>query len=465
MTLVGPAPPPSVRLTPVTTSRRRASVVGMTTPSDLTRTPRRRRPRPARRLRRGRLLITVSVLAASSLVVSFVGPADAAATPGQAASTQARRAVLEQLAHELVAAGAPGVIARVDDGSGHPIQIAEQASWSRTDHQLGVADEYRMGSNTKTMMATLTLRLVAEGKLALTDPVEKWLPGQVSNGNAITLRMLLNHTSGLFDYTEDPALVPSILGRDQRRWTSAQLLAVGVRHDPLFPPGARFSYSSTNYAAIGAVLERATGRSLADLIHDQIVRPLRLTHTYYAMDSTWRGPHAHGYEPDAAHLPPAVPTVFRQLAGARHDGHVDVTDNDPAWGGAAGAVVSSASDWSRFLGALLSGELLPAAELTQMLTTVPQDPQTPDGPGYGLGIQTGATPCGVIWGHDGGMPGYLTANVADRAGDRTATMLVSTESWSEFGSDPRIAATAKALNTALVCAMFDQPTPVVAPAG
>jgi D-alanyl-D-alanine carboxypeptidase len=295
--------------------------------------------------------------------------------------------------------------------------------------------------------------------------VEKWLPGQVPNGNAITLRMLLNHTSGLFDYTEDPAILPSILGKDTRRWTSAELLAVGVEHDPLFAPGTRFSYSNTNYVAIGAVLERVTGASLADLVRDRIARPLNLKHTYYATDSTWRGPHAHGYEPDAAHMPPEVPAEFRDFAGTHHDGHVDVSDNDPEWGGAAGAVVSTAPDWSRFYTALMSGKLLPAAQLRQLRTTVPQDPEQPDGPGYGLGIQTGATPCGTIWGHDGGIPGYLTANVTDRTGSRTATILISTESWSEFGSDPKIAATAKALQTAVICTMFGKPvSAAVAPA-
>jgi D-alanyl-D-alanine carboxypeptidase len=372
---------------------------------------------------------------------------------------ETQRAQLDRLARKVVDAGAPGVIVRVNDGSGRPVEIAEQAPWSRSDHLLGVGDEYRVASNTKTMMATLVLQLVAEGKLALTDPVDKWLPGQVPNGKAITLRMLLNHTSGLFDYTEDPALVPAILGKDPHRWTLAELLAVGVKHDPLFAPGTQFSYSNTNYIAIGAVLEKATGASLADLVRDRIARPLGLTHTYYATDSTWRGPHAHGYEPDAAHMSSEVPAEFRDYAGAHHDGHVDVSDNNPSYGASAGAVVSTAQDWSRFYTALMSGKLLPAAQLEQMRTTVPMDPSQPDGPGYGLGIQTGATPCGTIWGHDGGIPGYLTSNVTDRTGTRTATLLISTESWSEFGSEPKIAAAAQVLNTALICDMFGKPVP------
>lgn len=451
----------------------------MTTTSDSASTREQTPTRSAHRRYRGRLIVTTSLLAATGLAATGLAvavdrPGDAAAATASAAvappatariGTATRRARLDRLARNLVKAGAPGVVVRVDDGHGRPIRIAEQAPWSRTDHVLRAGDEFRMASNTKTMMATLVLQLVAEGRLSLTDPVEKWLPGQVPDGAAITVRMLLNHTSGLFDFTDDPALVPSIIGRSRRRWTLAELLAVGVEHPPLFAPGTRFSYSNTNYVAIGEILERATGRSVAALVRDRIARPLGLEHTYYATDATWRGPHAHGYEPDAGHMPSAVPAAFRDIAGPRHDGHVDVSGIDPDWGGSAGAVVSTAPDWSRFYAALLSGRLLPPAQLAEMRTTVPQDPRQPDGPGYGLGIQTGALPCGTIWGHDGGLPGYLSSNEADRTGGRTATILISTEAWSEFGADPRIAAAAKALQTAVTCAMFDKPVPATAHAG
>ncbi|WP_243726051.1 serine hydrolase domain-containing protein [Actinomadura rubrisoli] len=408
-------------------------------------------------------MLTASALAASLAVAV---PAAASATPSTTRDgTEAQRARLQQLARKVVEAGAPGVIVRVDDGRGRPVEIAEQAAWSRRDHLLKVGDEFRMGSNTKTMVAALVLQLVAEGRLALGDPVEKWLPGKVPNGKAITLRMLLNHTSGLFDYTEDAAIRPSILGKDRRRWTSAELLALGVRHDPLFAPGTRWSYSNTGYAAIGAVLERVTGTSLSELVRDRIARPLRLKHTYYPADSTWRGPHARGYEPDAAHMPPGVPAEFRHLAGPRHHGHVDVSDIDPGWGGPAGAVVSTTQDWFRFYTALMSGKLLPAAQMTQLRTTVPMDSRRPDGPGYGLGIQTNAGTCGTVWGHDGGVPGYLTTNLTDLTGSRTATVLISTEFWAEFEADPKIAEAAHALQTAVTCTMFGKPVPAGAHAG
>jgi D-alanyl-D-alanine carboxypeptidase len=397
--------------------------------------------------------------AAASAAAGSAAPASAARADSRLSAETAR---LDRLAQAVVDAGAPGVIVRVDDGRGRPVVIAKQAPWTRKDHVLGVADEFREGSATKTMMATLVLQLVARRKLALTDPVEKWLPGQVPGGSAITLRMLLNHTSGLFDFTNDPAIVPSILGKDRRRWTSSQLLALGVRHDPLFAPGTQWSYSNTNYAAIGAVLERVTGQSLAALIRDRIARPLGLAHTYYATGPSWLGPHAHGYEPDAAHMPPGVPAELTDFAGQHHDGHVDVSGIDPGWGGAAGGVVSTAPDWSRFYAALMSGRLLPAAQLTEMLTTVPMLPDQPTGPAYGLGIQTGATPCGTIWGHDGGLPGYLSFNATDRTGHRTATMLVTTELWAEFGTSPSLDEATHTLQTAALCAMLGQPIPTQA---
>ncbi|WP_106400865.1 serine hydrolase domain-containing protein [Actinocorallia populi] len=403
--------------------------------------------------------LTASALAVSLAATASCASAGTAAPSVARSDTGAQHARLQELAETLIDAGAPGVIVRVDDGGGRPVEIAEQAPWTRRDHLLRAGDEYRMGSSTKTMMAALVLQLAAEGVLALTDSVEKWLPGKVPGGEAVTLRMLLNHTSGLFDYTEDPVIRPSMIGRDRRRWTSAKLLAVGVRHDPLFAPGAKWSYSNTNYAAIGAVLERATGASLADLVRDRIARPLGLEHTYYAVDATWRGPHARGYERDAAHMPPEVPAGFRNLAGPRRHGHVDVSGNDPGWGGASGAVVSTAQDWSRFSAALLGGELLPPDQLEQMRATVPVDPKRPDGPGYGLGVQTGDTPCGTFWGHDGGLPGYLTFGVADRTGSRTANILISTEFWAEFGADPKIAEVAETLQTTAICAMFGKPVP------
>ncbi|MFG3508639.1 serine hydrolase domain-containing protein [Streptomyces sp. NPDC047821] len=415
-------------------------------------------PRPHAWSRRFRAMS--APLLALTLTATSAGAAPAEAAPAARDTARVRPAELARLAQRLVDAGAPGVIVRVTDGSGRPVEIVRQAPWAAREQRLAAGDEFRMGSNTKTMMAALVLQLAAEGRLALTDPVEKWLPGQVPGGSAITLRMLLTHTSGLYDYTLDPAVLPAILGRDDRRWTSRDLLAVGVRHAPLFPPGTRWSYSNTDYAAVGAVLEAVTGASLASLVRDRIARPLGLGHTYFATGPHWRGRYAHGYEPDAAHMPDAVPERFRDVGGAPRGAYVDVSGNDPGWGGAAGAVVSTARDWSRFTSALLSGELLPPAQMAELRRTVPMDPERPqDGPGAGPGIETGDTPCGTVWAHGGGMTGYTSTSSSDRDGRRSAVVLVPTEFLFEFDADPELVAAHQALLGAAVCAMFGRPAP------
>ncbi|MBK3624600.1 beta-lactamase family protein [Streptomyces sp. MBT49] len=399
-------------------------------------------------------------MAAVALTAALVGPL--ATTPSTAYAvdggtavrqdgTAETRAHLRSLARQLVEEGVPGVIVRVDDGHGRPIEIAEQAAWTRKDHRLRADDEVREASNTKTVMATLVLQLVAEHRLALTDPVDKWLPGQVRDGRAITLRMLLNHTSGLFDYTEDPALVPALTGWDPHVWTSTEILSLVRGHPALFEPGAEWSYSNTNYIAVGAVLEKVTGKSLAALVRERIARPLGLRHTFYATGPAWRGRHAHGYEPDAAHMPPNVPEEFRTYAGPRHDDHVDVTGDYVTAGGADAAIVSTAGDWSRFYGALMSGRLLPAAQLAEMRATVPEGgPDDPEELGYGLGIERAKTACGTVWDHVGVVPGYATYNVTDSTGHRTAAFFFATSTLTKAAHR-----TGAALMEAINCAILD----------
>jgi D-alanyl-D-alanine carboxypeptidase len=139
---------------------------------------------------------------------------------------------------------------------------------------------------------------------------------------------------------------------------------------------------------------------------------------------------------------------------------VDVSDNDPSWGGAAGAIVSTTRDWSRFSTALMSGRLLPPAQLAQMRTTVPDDPEDPAS-GYGLGIMTTTTPCGTIWSHDGSISGYGSVNVTDVTGRRTAAFLISTDSF----SDQRTAEAGAALFNDMICTMFGKPVPAAAQTG
>ena len=413
--------------------------------------------------RRTRLALVATLVAAVATCTAVASSASAAQTDSEHAAWTTQTGQLTELAQQDVDAGAPGVIVRVDDGSGHVIKFARQATPTRADHRLTPDDEFRMGSNTKTMVATLILQQVAKHRMALGDPIEKWLPGQIPNGRAITLRMLLNHTSGLFNYINDPAVLKSFTGQDNRDWTPQQLLAVGVKYPPEFAPGAQFSYSNTNYIALGMALEKGTGQSVADLVQQRIAGPLHLKHTYLSTGSSRPDRSnrslAHGYEPDAADLAPLLPpgtpsgTAF---VGPKRGHLVDTTwiNSSSEW--AAGAMISTAADWARFDSALLSGQLLPPAELNAMRTTVPEDPSAPDGDGYGLGLIKVVTPCGPVWGHDGQVGGYNSVTYTDSTGLRTVDVLTSTV----FGlAAPKAGAANQALVNAAVCTMLHKSEP------
>ncbi|MDQ0776388.1 D-alanyl-D-alanine carboxypeptidase [Streptomyces aurantiacus] len=429
-------------------------------------------PSPRHHHRRAGLTLLVAAALTGTLGACGGAAAQQPSAPvGADVSQRARPAALTELtelARQDVDAGAPGVIVRVDDGHGRPIEIARQVSWSRADHTLAAKDEFRMGSNTKTMVATVVLQLVAEHRLKLSDPVDAWLPGLVPDGSAITVRMLLNHTSGLFDYTDDPDVLKAFTGQDTRIWTPQELIAAGVRHDPLFAPGTDYAYSNTNYVALGLVAEKATGHTLGDLIQQRIAGPLHLRNTYLVTgadtgpDSKKSPVLAHGYEPDAARLapllPPGTPAGTAFAGPARSEGYVDTTWVNASTEWAAGGMVSTARDWARFDSALLSGKLLPAAQLKEMKTTVAEESEFPNRR-YGLGLEKVVTPCGTVWGHNGQVPGYSSEAYTDATGRRTASVLTSTI----FGlASPKSGAANQAVVNAAVCTMLGKPIPATA---
>lgn len=415
----------------------------------------------SRRRRKAGLAVLVTVALSSTLTACGTATAPQATVPAAVVQTGPAAARLTALAQQVVDAGAPGVIVRVDQGHGPAIEIARQAPWTKTDHALAASDQFRMGSNTKTMVATVILQLAAEHRLRLTDPVEKWLPGLIPNGTAITLRMLLNHTSGLFNYTFDPDVLEAFTGQDTRAWTPLELIAAAVRHDPQFAPGASYSYSNTNYVALGLVAEKATGHPLDGLVQERIAGPLHLTDTHLVTgaDTAKRPALAHGYEPDADHiaplLPPGVPAGTTFAGPARSAGYVDTTWINTSTEWAAGGMVSTARDWARFDSALMSGKLLPPALLKEMRTTVAEESEFPNRR-YGLGLEQVTTPCGTVWGHNGQVPGYSSENYTDATGRRTVSIFTTTI----FGLvEPKAGAANQTLVNAAVCTMLGKAIP------
>jgi len=342
---------------------------------------------------------------------SKVGPpvvllvlAAAACAPASAAGghPDARDTTLQRGLDRVVAGGVPGAVLVVRRGD-RTIRLTAGDARIEPKRPMRAPDRFRVGSITKPFVATVVLQLVAEQKLTLDDAVARWLPGAVPNGEHITLRQLLNHTSGLFPFGADRVFVTQAFRDPLRAWTPREIIAIAARHPPTFAPGAGWSYSDTNYFVLGLIVERVTGHPLATELERRILAPLGLRATSLPARPDIAGPHAHGY-------------FLRPLQ--------DVTVGSPSVQWAAGALVSNAHDLARFFRALLGGRLL-RPDLLELMETTVAARQLGPGNAYGLGLQLVGEPCGALWGHTGGSPGYVADALNSRDGRRQIVVLAN----------------------------------------
>jgi D-alanyl-D-alanine carboxypeptidase len=346
-------------------------------------------------------VLPVTPAAAGPPAVPHTGPVPGRAAPEDGAP------VLRGLLDGMVATGASGAVARVDDGTG-TVRLAAGKARLVPAQAMAPGARFRVGSVTKTFIATVALMQEQLGHLSLDDAVGRWLPRAVPGADRITLRMLLNHTSGLYNYTDDPGFLARYHRDPTLGWAPRQLVAIAVAHRPLFPPGRRWSYSNTNYIVAGMLIEKATGQNIHRMVRERIIDPLHLAGTTFpAHDRGIDGFYAHGY------LAPS----------ATDPDYADVTRAAPSLAWTAGAVISTVDDLRGFYRALLGGRLLRPRQLREMLTTVPVTPQFR----YGLGIFSVRTPCGLLWGHDGDIPGYHTMAFSDRTGQRGYALALPTD--------------------------------------
>jgi D-alanyl-D-alanine carboxypeptidase len=338
---------------------------------------------------------------ATRIAGSSVPPVGGVRQPGTTTGLAAKKPTkLQRIARSLVAAGAPGAVVYVKTPSG--VRSAS-AGFARLQPRvpMRVAVHYRIASVTKTFVATGVLQLAGAGRVSLDDPVERWLPGLVPNGPAITLRMLLNHTSGLYDLANDPTLLAEFAEHPTRQWTPREVLRFALSHPPLFPPGSSYAYSNTGYVLLGLVIEAVTGTPLDQVLRERLVQPLRLRATSFPNGTGLPEPAAHGYE-------------------LRDGRFVELTYNPSiAWG--TGHIVSSVADLSAFFAALMKSRLFPAALLKEMKAR----PAPKIGWIAGLGLLTTRTPCGVAYGHGGDIPGWHDEVLATADGRRVAVIMVN----------------------------------------
>ncbi|MEU4268390.1 serine hydrolase domain-containing protein [Streptomyces sp. NPDC026092] len=356
------------------------------------------------RLARTLLAATAATAAAALTAGALAAPAVAATAPKKPDHTATQRAL-----DAAVAEGVPGAVAQARTG---------RAGWTGTAGERGGQDRYRVGSITKTFVATVLLQLQAEDRLDLDDPVEKWLPGVVRgnghDGRKITVRQLLNHTSGIYDVTSDAGFEQRVFSEEFLKhrydtWTPEQLVAIAMTHKPDFAPGTSWNYSNTNYVLAGMVIEKATGRPYGKEVERRILKPLKLRATSVpGTKSKMPQPSSRAYS--KLSRDPSATTVH------------DVTELNPSLAYAAGEMISDSNDLQTFYRALFKGKLLPRAEMREMTRAVPVGAEHP-AYHYGLGLMQVKLSCGKeVWGHGGGIHGSSSEAVATRDGEHSLAM-------------------------------------------
>ncbi|MGM1063940.1 serine hydrolase domain-containing protein [Saccharothrix sp. Mg75] len=372
------------------------------------------------------------VVAASGL--AFVGPIPTA-------RSEPRHDAVQQGLDGLVGADRhPGALAAVRDRRGRTQHYTAGVGDLGTGGRVPTNGRVRIGSASKMFTSVVVLQLVGEGRVELDASIETYLPGLVRgkgvDAGRITVRQLLQHDSGLPDHTGSMfRSAADFLAYRHVYLDPRELLDLANAREDGRAAGGGWSYSNTNYLLAGLIAQRVTGRPFDELVTTRVVQRIGLRDTYAPAvgEQDVRGRHPRGYQRD-----PATGEL------------VDFTRMDPGWGWAAGHLVSTPGDLNTFLRALLGGELLEPAQLAQLRTTIPTDPESEAGPGYGLGVFSMPLSCGgVAWGHGGDIPGYSTVSAATDDG-RAATVVVTSLNGSV--EDESVAADHGALVDAALCA-------------
>jgi D-alanyl-D-alanine carboxypeptidase len=333
-------------------------------------------------------------------------------------------------------AGMPGVFAEVRDGNQvwrGAAGVADVASGRPVTADM----RHRVGSITKTFTAAAVLQQVEDGQIGLDTPIGHYLPQLVpgERGDAITVRMLINHTSGLAEYL--PYAYPSLKAfplladttpeslDDNRltRFHPTELIEMGVAAPAVGAPGGTPGvYSNTNYLLLCRLLEQVAGTTAEKCITQNVIEPAGLRDTELPAGPHVTGSHSQMYESWFGMIDPP------------HDYSV----YDMSWVGPAASLISTVADLNRFFGKLLAGEIVNQASLAQMQRTVPVISQEGKKIDYGLGLHKREVPGrGTFWGHDGSVWGAGAISMTSADGKRQMSIAVNLQRWNRLDSSGR----------------------------
>ena len=385
--------------------------------------------------RRALLVGTASALA---LAVGFAVPSSASAPntgAASAGSAQSADAALNRALARIVRQpdGPPGiavVVQRGDRAVLHRAGVAEVAAGAR----IRASDSMRLASVAKAFSGAVALSLVADGKLSLGDTVGRWLPGLPMAWSQVTLRELLQHTSGIPDFSLEKAFRKAVLNSPEKAPPPVVLLSYAPKRLN-FTPGSRYEYSNSDNIVVGLMVQAATGKTYESQLRERVFEPLGLTRTSLPRGTAMPPPLIHGY--DIA--PPQPPFDVTHLIAA-------------GWAWASGGVVSTPRDANAFIRGYASGATTsPAAHRAQFRFR--PGSSEPPGPGRnsaGLAIFRYQTRCGTVYGHTGNTPGYTQFVAATENGRRSA--VVSVNSQNNLDMHPNRFAELRHIYTLAVCA-------------
>jgi D-alanyl-D-alanine carboxypeptidase len=347
------------------------------------------------------LLLSFMLALHGGSVASKPRPAQARQEPARGGDKQVERILrgVQALMDKLrAAAGFPGATVGFVLPGGRAASVSTGLSDVESARPLAPDDMMLAGSVGKTFVAALTLQLAQEGRLELDGKVERWLGGEpwfrrLPNAGEITLRTLLNHTSGIPNHVEDERFFKALVANPDPPCKPEELIAYVLDRKPLFHVGKGYSYADTNYILVGMIVEKVSGRPLYDEVTRRFLKPFKLVHTV----------------PQEGRVMPGVVNGYTSLAEvAGPQSRIIVGGKftfNPQCEWAGGGFASTAEDLARWAAALYGGEVLKKPYLAQMLETVGTD----EGGRYGLGVDIGGGKWGTVYGHDGLFPGYVSA--------------------------------------------------------
>jgi D-alanyl-D-alanine carboxypeptidase len=348
----------------------------------------------------------------ATAVVSVPYLADRSAAFGKEKAKGAD-AALDRALEELVGmeGGPPGAIAIVQRGNHREVHAFGVRN-IKSGLPMRADDRMRLASTSKAFNGAVALSLVSKGVLSLTDTIGELLPDLPTSWHNITLRQLLNHTSGLPNFTEDPDYLAALSASPKNPPPPQELLSY-VEDEPLnFEPGTSYEYSNSDNVVVGLMVEEATGESYERQLKEQVYKPLGLKKTSLPRGANLRKPFIHGYDNDPSQNPPE--DISEVLASG--------------WVWASGGMVSTPSEFNDFVRGYVGGELFDRKTRARQRQVVEGGSSDPPGPGKnsaGLGIFRYETRCGTVWGHTGNYPGYTQFLAASPNGKRSVTVSVN----------------------------------------